>query len=1318
MKKVQKVLALLLVFMMVFTTAGMNVAAAGEMDSVAGEADIQSQEQQQTLDETDTQQEATQQETTQQTSEGILEYVYVDESVVNMPQTQNIAVGFSDENLVLESAVLHYSSVVTGEQFEMPASAIVNNTVLFTQDYPEGSAEDVYQLDSLTYQSSGVSSTVNLLDEEIDAGYTVTVQPEEENSSEEAVPDVAVYSLSEDGNVIEASADTENIEETVAGGLGEADPVSPLAREARANKTVVICAGHDATHTGAGGNGLREEELTFKVAQYCKQALEQYQGVTVYMDRDSISCKYPGQSTSYCLNQRIKDAAALGAAVFVDIHFNTGGGTGAEVYYPNKSYNEGIHQEGQNLANKILSELSALGLTNRGAKIKDGTTGETDSNGNKDDYFTTNYLSKQYGMTGVIVEHAFLDSASDAAKLKDENFLKKLGEADAAGIAATYGFSKGNNGNEQATVQIKNKNDFNGTAQIEVSGSGNGYKVAVWSEENGQDDLVWYSLPGTARVINFDIQNHKKSTGKYNVHVYNWNTTSNLCQAEFRVSGNTTSTLKVSSVDNRSDLYRVQLKFADMPDDVDVVQFPVWNKADQSDIRWITAQQKSNGVWEADVSIPDQQVGAVYQVHAYANLTSGTLVFLGKTTFKVIGPSADVEIQNYNANQGTFDVIVKNVEVPAGVESVRVPVWSEPDQGDLIWYFADRQSDGTYKVHVDIANHHNNRSTYNVHVYVMDNNGVQTFVAMTSQQVSETKDELTAEDKSGKETTYQLTLKNHKAAKATSVNFAVWSERNDQDDLVWYEGKKTSSNTWSAEASIKKTAGKYLVHVYGIVNGKQIFLDQTTFEVSEAQATLEVGTYDVEKKSFEVTVKGISCKSGIKEVLVPVWSKANQSDLVWHETKKQSDGSYKVTIKVPSDIKNAKYNVHAYVTGKNGVQSCVGVTTKEVTNEQIVVSAKDTSKKESTYQVKLENQGKYDRIDDVNFAVWSVANDQDDLIWYSGNKESANVWTADVSISSHKTAGTYNVHVYGVVNGQQINLGQTTFEVSSPKGKTEVRNYNSVKGSFDVIVKNISSKSGVQSVQVPVWSQPDQSDLIWYSAKKQSDGTYKVTVELSKHQNHKGTYNIHTYITTETGIMTFTDGITYNVVSDSSDQDEEKLTTIMGETATTVEQMMRYYESSGNQYPSEALGKGGAPTLRDFCQMYYEEAVAEGVKAEVAFAQAMKESAWLKFGGIVKIEQFNFAGLGALDGNAQGQAASFSDVRTGIRAQIQHLKAYGSAEDLKSACVDPRFKYVTRNSAKYVEWLGIKENPAGVGWASDKNYGYAIVDMVKVLTSK
>ena len=189
MKKVQKVLAWLLVFMMLFTGTGMNVAAeevvveteehAENVEAKPG-ADVALEEidtqQQQISDETENP-EVTQQES----SEGSLEYVYVDENVVNVPQTQNIAVGFVDETLKLESAVLHYSSVVTGEQLEMPASAIVNNTVLFTQDYPEGSAEDVYQLDSLTYQSSGVTSTVSLMEEEIDAGYTVTAQPEEES---------------------------------------------------------------------------------------------------------------------------------------------------------------------------------------------------------------------------------------------------------------------------------------------------------------------------------------------------------------------------------------------------------------------------------------------------------------------------------------------------------------------------------------------------------------------------------------------------------------------------------------------------------------------------------------------------------------------------------------------------------------------------------------------------------------------------------------------------------------------------------------------------------------------------------------------------------------------------------------------------------------------------------------------------------------------------------------------------------------------------------------------------------------------------------
>ena len=172
---------------------------------------------------------------------------------------------------------------------------------------------------------------------------------------------------------------------------------------------------------------------------------------------------------------------------------------------------------------------------------------------------------------------------------------------------------------------------------------------------------------------------------------------------------------------------------------------------------------------------------------------------------------------------------------------------------------------------------------------------------------------------------------------------------------------------------------------------------------------------------------------------------------------------------------------------------------------------------------------------------------------------------------------------------------------------------------------------------------------------------------------------------------------------------------IEGSSTTTVDQMVRFYKASGNTYPSEALGKGGASTIEELAKIFYEEASAEGIKAEVLWAQTMHETGYLKFGGQVKIEQFNFAGLGATDGGAAG--ASFKDVRTGVRAQVQHMKAYASTASLKNACVDPRFNLVKRGSAQYVEILGQKENPTGAGWATNSNYGLSLVELIKKVKS-
>ncbi len=168
---------------------------------------------------------------------------------------------------------------------------------------------------------------------------------------------------------------------------------------------------------------------------------------------------------------------------------------------------------------------------------------------------------------------------------------------------------------------------------------------------------------------------------------------------------------------------------------------------------------------------------------------------------------------------------------------------------------------------------------------------------------------------------------------------------------------------------------------------------------------------------------------------------------------------------------------------------------------------------------------------------------------------------------------------------------------------------------------------------------------------------------------------------------------------------------IMGSSDITVQEMIDYFNASGREYPSEELSEGGADSIETFCQMYYDEATAEGVRPEVAFAQTMKETGFLQYGGDASIEQFNFAGLGTTGNGVPGN--SYPDVQTGIRAQIQHLKAYATSDALNQECVDDRYGYVKKGSAPYVQWLGQQENPEGLGWATGDNYGYDIVGMIE-----
>ncbi len=166
-------------------------------------------------------------------------------------------------------------------------------------------------------------------------------------------------------------------------------------------------------------------------------------------------------------------------------------------------------------------------------------------------------------------------------------------------------------------------------------------------------------------------------------------------------------------------------------------------------------------------------------------------------------------------------------------------------------------------------------------------------------------------------------------------------------------------------------------------------------------------------------------------------------------------------------------------------------------------------------------------------------------------------------------------------------------------------------------------------------------------------------------------------------------------------------TSITGTAEATVVQMRAYIKKKNPKVAQSVL---------KMIPLYISEGTAEGIRGDVAFAQSCLETGNFTFkGSAVTLDQNNFCGMGVTANGMKGN--SFKDPKTGIRAQIQHLKAYASTQPITQKCVDPRYQYVQKGCAPYVEWLGIQENPQGRGWAAGARYGEKILDILGAITS-
>ena len=166
-------------------------------------------------------------------------------------------------------------------------------------------------------------------------------------------------------------------------------------------------------------------------------------------------------------------------------------------------------------------------------------------------------------------------------------------------------------------------------------------------------------------------------------------------------------------------------------------------------------------------------------------------------------------------------------------------------------------------------------------------------------------------------------------------------------------------------------------------------------------------------------------------------------------------------------------------------------------------------------------------------------------------------------------------------------------------------------------------------------------------------------------------------------------------LTDQSVLDRYGLTLIEGNSQLTVSQMRAYIKS---------VNPNVADSVLDMIPYYISEGKAEGIRGDLAFCQSCLETGNFTFvGSAVTLDQNNFCGLGVTSNGMKGN--SFATPQLGIRAQIQHLKAYANTDSLRNPQIDPRFHYVTRGCAPYLEWLGIQENPLGYGWAGGADYG-------------
>ena len=618
---------------------------------------------------------------------------------------------------------------------------------------------------------------------------------------------------------------------------------------------------------------------------------------------------------------------------------------------------------------------------------------------------------------------------------------------------------------------------------------------AVWSDTNGQDDLIWYTADSNGHVV----AKYTGSYGRYYIHTYQ-----NLNGQMTGLNGRSidvpkpSAKVRITKVDGTT----YKLTVSDVPAYITSIQLPIWTeKGGQDDIQWYATTQNADGTFTRTFSIAEHNMeSGQYNVHVYGtSAVTNSLTGLTGTSFQGDYHFGDVKVQPTLTANGI------QISMPSDVSSdmtVYHAVWSaKNDQDDLIWYKVPANGQLTAKYTGDYG-------TYLIHTYAVIK-GQMTCISATSIDVPRP----SAKAKIIKEspTTYKVTITDVPVY-IDSIQVPTWTEKNGQDDIQWYKATKTADGSYYvifSEATHNLEAGTYNVHVYGNsrVTNSQTALLETRFESDYQFGDVKVQA-SVGQNGINISMPS-DVSSNLK-VMHAVWSAKNdQDDLIWYQVP--ADGQ--LTAKYTGDY--GTYLIHTYAV-INGQMTCISATSINVPKPEI----KATVTKENDVKVKVTVSNVPVYVTGITIPVWTSLNGQDDIKWYQAIKQSDGTYILTFSPKEHNfESGHYNIYIYG-----QSQVSHSLEALSSTSGvdlstdkyvvapSVTVQNHDANGGTLKVRVAESENTKKIKSVTVAAWSESNQSNLHWYTTSDVYDGVVTVMVNEKNHGYIKGNYTVHVYV--------------------------------------------------------------------------------------------------------------------------------------------------------------------------------------------------------------